>query len=120
MIALHLTTYFGIKEATSQVLETQSCWDEKDSNGRTLLSWAAGNGHQGIVELLLKKGASIRLKDIYSQTPLSRAAGEGHGNIIKLLLKRPGKFLWAFLIIHKILRYMTKLILSIMGLSLPF
>jgi ankyrin repeat protein len=31
--------------------------DSKDSYGRTPLSWAAQNGHEGVVKLLLEKGA---------------------------------------------------------------
>lgn len=37
--------------------------NETDANGRTLLHWAAGNGHAEAVELLLKCGADRTIKD---------------------------------------------------------
>ncbi|KAJ5826584.1 ankyrin [Penicillium robsamsonii] len=127
MTALHLAAYFGIKEAATQVLESQGCWDIRDSDGRTPLSWAAENGHLAIVELLLENGAYLRSRDNFGRTPLSRAAANGHENIIKLLLERRTNFLKAFSIIRKILIWKTaKLISSILGhasalsLSLPF
>jgi ankyrin repeat protein len=50
---------------------------------------AARNGHEGIVKLLLKKGASFELKDKdYGRTPLSWAAGNGHDTTVNLLLKK--------------------------------
>jgi ankyrin repeat protein len=36
----------------------------------TLLHAAAGNGHEGVVELLLGAGANIEIKNSKSQTPL--------------------------------------------------
>ncbi|KAL4789263.1 ankyrin [Aspergillus venezuelensis] len=121
MTTLHLTAYFGITEAASQVLENQTCWDGRDSDGRTPLSWAAENGHQAIAELLLEKGASVTSRDNYGRTPLSRAAGKGHESIIKLLLERRTNFLRAFSIIRETPKGRTaKLIPSILGhLSTP-
>jgi hypothetical protein len=57
--------------------------------GRTLLSFAAGEGHDDIVRLLLEKGAEIEVKDgKYGYTPLLWAAGNGHEAVVKLLLEK--------------------------------
>jgi uncharacterized protein YjlB len=57
--------------------------------GRTLLSFAAGEGHDDIVRLLLEKGAEIEVKDgKYGYTPLLLATGTGHEAVVKLLLEK--------------------------------
>jgi hypothetical protein len=57
--------------------------------GRTLLSFAAGGGHDDIVRLLLEKGAEIEVKDgKYSYALLSWAARNGHEAVVKLLLEK--------------------------------
>ena len=54
--------------------------------GRTLLSFAAGEGHEDITRLLLNK-VDPDIKDGKSgQTPLSWAAANGHEAVVKLLL----------------------------------
>ena len=53
----------------------------EDNDGWTPLSWAAENGHEVIVLLLIEaieKGASLEAEDGRSRTPLPRAAGKGH------------------------------------------
>jgi hypothetical protein len=100
MTALHLAAYFGIKEAAARALGIQGCWDIRDSDGRTPLSWAAENGHQAIVELLLENGAYLWSRDNFGRTPLSRAAGNGYENIIQLLFERRTNFLKAFSILR--------------------
>ena len=60
-----------------------------DDCGRTPLSWAAENGHDRAVKLLLEReGVSPDKPDNYSQTPLSCAAYHGHDGVVKLLLER--------------------------------
>jgi ankyrin repeat protein len=87
MTGLHLAAYFGVQEAVNSLLDSPSK-DPKDSYGRTPLSWAAEEGHEGVVKLLLEIGkANADLGDEDGWTPLSRAAWEGHEGIAKLLLE---------------------------------
>jgi ankyrin repeat protein len=53
-------------------------------NGQLPLSWAARNGHEAVVKLLLDKNADIESKDGTGQTPRSMAAGNGHKAVVKL------------------------------------
>ena len=57
--------------------------------GRKPLSWAAGNGHEGVMKLLLARNdVSPDTPDtVYGRTPLSWAAENGHEGAVKLLLE---------------------------------
>ena len=60
--------------------------DFADEEGRSPVSYAAGNGHFEITKLLLQHGASAHLPDLFDRTPLSWAAGGGHLSTVGLLL----------------------------------
>jgi len=58
-------------------------------HNQTPLSWAAENGHEAIVRLLVKKDADIEAKDnSYGRTPLSWAAENGHEAVVRLLVEK--------------------------------
>jgi ankyrin repeat protein len=58
----------------------------KDSNCRTPLWWAAGNGHLEVTNLLIQqKGVDLCSEDSSGRTPLSWAAENGHLEIFELL-----------------------------------
>ena len=62
--------------------------DSKDDHSRTPLSWAAGSGHETMVNLLLEKGADVDSKDtLWGKTPLLWATNNGHKAVVKLLLE---------------------------------
>ncbi|KAL5089600.1 hypothetical protein Trisim1_005293 [Trichoderma cf. simile WF8] len=55
----------------------------------TLLSWAAENGQEAIVQLLITQGnVNPNCKDGYHWTPLSWAAANGHEAVVRLLLSQ--------------------------------
>ena len=57
-----------------------------DSNGRTPLSYAAGNGNEAIVKLLLETGrVDIEAKDNSGWTALAWARKGGHKAVARLL-----------------------------------
>ena len=55
--------------------------------GQTLLHWAASEGHEAVVRLLLEKDrVNPNFKDNDGCTPLFRAASNGHETVVRLLL----------------------------------
>ena len=50
--------------------------------------YAARNGHQRMVDLLMQRGAEIKLQNSIGGTALLGAAGQGHeGRVVDLLLR---------------------------------
>jgi ankyrin repeat protein len=89
MTGLHLAAYFGAEEIVmgppSKTLEL----DLRDGDDRTPLSWAAGNGHEAVVRLLLETG-QVEPDSKQSGTfvtPLSPAAEYEHEAVVRQLLE---------------------------------
>jgi len=60
--------------------------DKPDNNGKTPLSYAAWERHEGLVKILLRrKEVNPDKTDILGQTPLSHAAQNRHGRVVALL-----------------------------------
>ncbi|KAH7478382.1 hypothetical protein FOMA001_g9748 [Fusarium oxysporum f. sp. matthiolae] len=90
---VHVMSRYGVAGALGAILkradQVGSNIDVKDSHGRAPLSWAAENGHEAVVRLLLDRGAYIEAADKhYGRTPLSWAAENGHEAVVRLLLDR--------------------------------
>lgn len=63
---------------------------QSDSNhGRTALHMAARGGHVEVVDMLLKKGVGVVIKDNKGRTALLQATEHGFESIVNLLLKQP-------------------------------
>ena len=88
MTGLHLAAYFGVEKTVEDLLQKRVDIDSRDTYGRTPLSWAAENGHEAVVGLLLATGkVDADSKDtLAGWTPLSWAAENGHEAIVRLLL----------------------------------
>ena len=75
----------------SQYQERNICvrQERRMRKNQSSLQWAAANGQEAIVKLLLEKGANPEAEEDYNgQTPLLRAAANGHEEVVKLLLQK--------------------------------
>ena len=88
--ALHCVSSFGIIELVTVLINDEGHEvDRQDCAGRTPLSWAARNGHEGVVKLLLERGnVDPDRPDKNNEGPLGLAAIKGHEGVVKLLLER--------------------------------
>ena len=87
---LHCASFFGIVELVT-VLINAGCQevDQQDCAGRTPLTWAARNGHEGVVKILLERGdVDPNRPDKYHTGPLGWASNKGHEGVLRLLLER--------------------------------
>ena len=82
---IHVVAYFGLSEDMAGF----SDMGLKDDCGLTPLSWAAREGHEAVVRLLVKKdNIDINAKDNEGRTPLILAAYNGHEAVVRLLIER--------------------------------
>jgi len=85
---LYCASFFGIAPVVAALIEL-GCYDinGKDFWGFTPLAWAAHNGHDETVKLLLgREEVNPGKPDRYGQTLLSLAAENGHKGVVKILL----------------------------------
>ncbi|CRK19861.1 hypothetical protein BN1723_011991, partial [Verticillium longisporum] len=99
----HLAALNGHVGVLAELIPTHTMTiDEADGNGRTMLTWAAQNGHVDIVQLLLDKGADVNAQGLWHGSGLHgpsykggeygnalyAASCEGHAEIVQLLLNK--------------------------------
>ncbi|CAH1984729.1 unnamed protein product [Acanthoscelides obtectus] len=58
-----------------------------DEEGLGLVHWAADSGHKPVLEILVRKGVNLDLKDCDGQTALHYAASCGHMECVQFLLE---------------------------------
>ena len=87
---LHCASYFGIDEVIATWIEMESYnINQRDFIGFTPLSWAARQGNQGAVALLLTRDdIGPDEPDNYGATPPRGASYNGHEGVVRLLLAR--------------------------------
>ena len=87
---LHCASWFGLDEVVAALIEMQGCdINQGDYGGFTPLIWAARQGNQGAVMLLLARGdVNPDKPDSDGQTPLLWASKNGHEEVVRLLLAR--------------------------------
>ena len=56
--------------------------------GKAPIHWAAVNGHEALVKLLLDHGAIASPMNITLRTPLQEAIMQGHRSVIRILIER--------------------------------
>lgn len=91
MTGLHPAAYFGLEYIVRGLLAKKQNPYAQDTDRRTPLFYAAGNGHAAVVTFLLTvKCTYLQYEDNYGQTILSYAAERGSEAVIKLLLDMDG------------------------------
>ena len=82
----------GEEEAVPASLDSggrvNATYERGGVSGLTLLMSAAGNGHERVVELLIRHGAEIDKQNYRGRTALMSAASYGHERVVELLLQR--------------------------------
>jgi len=86
--SLHCASFFGIIDMVASLVEVGGCdINQTDCTGSAPLVWAALNGHEGVVKILLgQDDINPDQRGMYGRTPLWCAAFYGHEEVVKMLL----------------------------------
>lgn len=76
----------AMPEMKHDLPEEEFSLDVMDGNGRTLLIWAAINGHHRIVHELIKAKANVDFQNYGGETALMWAVRCGHRDIVQVLM----------------------------------
>ena len=87
---LHCASLFGIVKIVSEMIGTEGCdINQRDCVDNTPLVWAARDGHEQVIEILLKRGdVDPGKQGRDGLTPLLWAAFNGQEEVVKMLLER--------------------------------
>ena len=81
--SLHLAAEAGSEEVCQALLEAKAFVNSKTKSGWTSLHFAAKNGHDGLVDYLIrKKAAEVDSTTMKKQTPLHLAATNGQVKVL--------------------------------------
>ena len=83
----HRRTVKSLLKGKVNVVETS-----KHVDSATPLLYAARNGHNGVVSLLLRARATVDASNAHGQTPLSQAVFCGHDRVVRQLLQAKAAF----------------------------
>lgn len=88
--SLHVAAAMGQSLTTYGLLENLSDLSDinaRDHNGNTPLMWAASEGYEEIVQMLIDNGAEVNLQNYKGETALFLAASRGFSEIVASLIK---------------------------------
>ena len=86
---VHIGSIFPINEIVVRSIEVEGCDINKESMGDTPLAWAAWNGHEAVIEILLgREDIDPDKPGEAGRTPLLQAARNGHEGVVRMLLGR--------------------------------
>ncbi|KAJ5494822.1 hypothetical protein N7463_010909 [Penicillium fimorum] len=89
MGALHLAALNGHQQEVHFILDKdKSDINTTDGTNAFPVIWASLNGHDRVVELLLKRGADIDAQGGHYGNALQAACAERHDNVAQMLLER--------------------------------
>ena len=86
--SIYYASLFGLEMVTRQLLRINNAADINMQGGEygSALHAAAGEGHEGIVRLLLENGADVNAHSGYYGSSLQMASKRGHMTIVQLLI----------------------------------
>ncbi|KAJ5330438.1 hypothetical protein N7476_000221 [Penicillium atrosanguineum] len=92
--SLAISSYFGLESVVIVLLEGTDLKSNNRTSGESALTWAARNGHERVVELLLGKGTNFDglTNKKLGQTLLSWAVKNEYETIVRLLLEKGADF----------------------------
>lgn len=91
MIGIHIAAWYGLTDVIPALVKHGQDPNTQTAIGRTPLSWAASDGHNDMISLLIDKyGADPLIKAGGGIAPLNFAASRGHESVVTDLIDAYG------------------------------